>query len=212
MTVTSGSTRSFFETRIFTVDLLDMEALNAELERLVLAEAVREPGLVASNRGGWHSLPDLAQRPGTPYRALCDRLATYFQRVTEEAARAVGLDLPPYRLGLTAWAMAMGPGHYATLHDHAESTWSSVYYVNAGDPAPPTMPSAGVLAFVDPRRATPTAHGVDLFPTSFEVTPRTGRLVIFPGYLQHHVHPYLGQRPRISIAANAVVHPAPPSP
>jgi len=74
-----------------------------------------------------------------------------------------------------------------------------VYYVDAGDEAP--EPS-GQLSFVDPRRSGRTIPDLTLFPTSFDLKPRTGALVIFPGWLQHHVHPYRGQRPRICISAN----------
>jgi len=209
MSSTLVTTHTPFETPIHVLDLPDMESLNGVIERLLLAEAMRGQSLRVSNRGGWHSPPDLALRSGTPYQTLCDTLAEHFRNATAAAADRVGIELPPFRLALTAWAMVMGPGHYTTLHDHAEATWSSAYYVQAGDPAPYEMPAAGTLAFVDPRRATPSVRGIDLFPSAFEVTPRTGRLVIFPGYLQHYVHPYLGRRPRISIAANVVVQATP---
>jgi uncharacterized protein (TIGR02466 family) len=198
-----------FETPIHVIDLPGLERLNAELEQLVLAEAMREAGLVVSNRGGWHSRPDLARRVGTPFEPLCDELAAHLRAATLTQAESLGLELPPFRLALNAWAMVMGPGHYATPHDHAEATWSSAYYVQPGDPPPPNMPSSGLLAFIDPRRATPLSRGLELFPTTFEVTPKAGRLVIFPGYLQHFVHPYLGRRSRISIAANALVELSP---
>ena len=47
--------------------------------------------------------------------------------------------------------------------------------------------------------------GVDLFPTTFTVEPRNGRLVVFPGTLQHYVHPYRGIRERVVISTNVRV-------
>ena len=36
---------------------------------------------------------------------------------------------------------------------------------------------------------------------------RTDMLVVFPGWLQHYVHPYRGTRPRIAIACNVTMSP-----
>ena len=66
-------------------------------------------------------------------------------------------------------------------------------------------PDSGLLTFVDPRRGACPVVGLDLFPTTYSVAPATSRLVIFPGYLQHYVHAYCGERPRICIAANASI-------
>jgi hypothetical protein len=32
-------------------------------------------------------------------------------------------------------------------------------------------------------------------------------LVVFPGWLQHYVHPYRGTRPRVAIACNLTMSP-----
>ena len=44
--------------------------------------------------------------------------------------------------------------------------------------------------------------------STFTIRPRTGMLVVFPGYLQHYVHAYRGTRPRIAIACNLTLSPA----
>jgi hypothetical protein len=101
--------------------------------------------------------------------------------------------------------MILERGDYVVLHEHGEAHWSTVYYVDAGDD---DAAESGLLAFVDPRRGGRTVPGVDLFPTTFTVRPRTGSLVVFPGWLQHYVHPYRGSRPRVSISCNVVMEPA----
>lgn len=195
-----------FETPILVFQPPGTDELNAALAAKLLEERARDPGLRVSNRGSWHSVPDLARRPDPVYRELCDMLGRHFLQATRELAQARGhTQVPPLGLGLTAWAMVMDDGHYTLLHDHATATWSSAYYVDAGDPPPPDLPDAGRLAFVDPRRAAATVPGLDLFPSSLDIPARTGQLVIFPGYLQHFVHPYRGARPRISVAANAMI-------
>ena len=87
-----------------------------------------------------------------------------------------------------------------------------MYYVDAGDPPGEDRPQAGLLALVDPRRGGRPIPEMDLFPSTFTVTPRTGALVVFPGWLQHYVHAYRGARPRISVSCNLAMDAAPPAP
>jgi len=45
----------------------------------------------------------------------------------------------------------------------------------------------------------------------FDIAPRTGALVVFPGWLQHYVHAYVGDRPRICVSSNLTMEVAPPT-
>jgi uncharacterized protein (TIGR02466 family) len=198
--------RHLFETPIFVFDIPQTEAMVASLGRLLREEAATTPGLVVSNRHGWHSIPDLALRPEPVFRDMCAMLVEHFRYATDYTARNHGTrQMPEYGLALTAWAVVMERGAYTVVHDHPEATWSSAFYVDAGDPPSPEAPDSGLLTFVDPRRASSPVIGLDLFPTHSSVQPKTSRLVIFPGYLQHHVHPYVGARARICVAANATI-------
>ena len=58
----------------------------------------------------------------------------------------------------------------------------------------------------DPRRGGRPIPGLESGAT-FTIRPRTGMLVVFPGWLQHYVHPYRGTRPRIAIACNVTMSP-----
>ena len=131
------------------------------------------------------------------------------QEVRNEFGRRVmarGLRVPPHGWSVQAWSIVLDPGGYNRVHDHASSHWSVAFYVDAGDPA---SPLGGALSFIDPRRSALTIPGLDLDPATLDVFPQTGMLVIFPGYLQHMVHPYDGTRPRIVISANLSVQLAP---
>lgn len=201
---------ALFDTPVFAVEVSGCQDLHATLAAELVAEAAADPGLVVSNRGGWHSVPDLALRPDPAWRALSQIVVTHVRAATENLAHARGLEVvPPFGLSLTAWAMVMRDGDYTIVHDHPEATWSSAYYLDAGDADPEAHPESGVLSFVDPRRGASPVVGLDLFPTSFSIRPRTGLLVIFPGYLQHFVHSYRGQRPRVVVAANATLRVTP---
>ena len=171
------------------------EALSAEL----VAESQAHPGLRRSNVGGWHSLPDLAQRQRPPYSLLFPRLAAEMTAALTEFGRRRGVVPPPYRYVIQAWAMVMKAGDYTMLHEHAEAHLSGVYYADAGDAAPDP---SGHLAFVRPGGAGVALPGLPLTAGMFVVRPQTGLLVLFPGTLQHFVHPYQGQRPRVAVAFN----------
>jgi uncharacterized protein (TIGR02466 family) len=183
------------------------DAANAELDRELTGRLIREsqgtPGIARSNSGGWHSVPDLTLRAEPCYQDLLRRVVARVRAVVVEVARGQGLGDPPrYRSAVQAWAMVMRHGDHTLVHDHAESHFSVVYYADAGDADLAMFPDSGKLCFVDPRRGAPVLPGVDLFPTQFAITPQTGQLVVFPGYVQHFVQPYRGGRPRVSVSCN----------
>jgi hypothetical protein len=82
-----------------------------------------------------------------------------------------------------------------------------VYYADAGDADEAAHPASGLLALVDPRQGGRPMPGLEVVGTTYTVLPRTGRLAVFPGWLLHYVHTYLGQRPRVSISCNVIFEP-----
>lgn len=202
---------NLFATPVMVFKVDDVDELNRELATRLLAESETRSGLRRSNTGGWHSTPDLSQRPDECFQTLMRQVARHAQIVLHEVARARGQTLPvPYRVGLQGWAMVIGPGGYSVVHDHAHAHWSVVYYVDAGDADLAAHPQSGQLVLLDPRRAVADISGVDLFPTHFGIQPVTGMLVFFPGAIQHYVHPYRGTRPRVSISCNVRYEPETP--
>jgi uncharacterized protein (TIGR02466 family) len=189
-----------------------MDAVNRELGARLLAEKRASRGVSRSNVGGWHSLPNLSSRAEPCYHAVIQEIVNHVCSVTEELAADANAttEFSP-RCAVHGWATILHDGDYMILHDHAEAHWSSAYYVDAGDDAP-AHPESGRLAFVDPRRGSRSMGGIDLFPSTFTVRPRTGMLVVFPGWLQHYVHAYRGARPRICISCNVKLEPTAPPP
>jgi len=189
-----------FSTPIVVFDLPELAPVNAEIAAQLLTEEQTVPSWHRANVGGWHSVPDLSQRPHPAYRTLMRAIVDRVTGVVGSLATDMGIErVPPFRYGVTAWGMILRDGHYVTVHDHGDVHWSVAYYVDAGDEA--AEPS-GRLAFIDPRRSGRSIPELELFPTSFDVQPRTGALVIFPGWLQHYVHAYRGKRPRICVSCN----------
>jgi uncharacterized protein (TIGR02466 family) len=191
---------AMFSTPIVVFDLPGMDDCNRELAARLLAEEQAVPSWHRANVGGWHSVPDLSRRPEPCFRTVMRAVVDLVGHNVGGLAAAAGIEqLPTFRYAVTAWAMIMRDGHYVTTHDHGDVHWSVAYYVDAGDEAPPP---SGRLAFLDPRRSGRTIPELELFPSTFDVAPRTSALVIFPGWLQHYVHAYRGRRPRICISCN----------
>jgi uncharacterized protein (TIGR02466 family) len=194
---------ALFATPIFMFEDAGDAELDRDLVTRMVAESERSPGIARSNSGGWHSIPDLSQRPEPCYQDLMRRVVTRVQATFFELARGqpAAADVR-YRVGVQAWAMVMRNGDHTLVHDHTEAHFSVAYYPDAGDADPANHPDSGKLTFVDPRRGGTVIPGVELFPSQFAVVPQPGLLVVFPGWLQHYVQPYRGARPRISISCN----------
>ena len=205
-----------FATPVFVFDVPDTEEINPVLASLLLDESQQVPGLRRSNVGGWHSMPDLATRPEPCFPILMQRIVNHVGHAAAALARqAVTAGLAPapapdwlasMQWSVTAWGTVMSSGAYTELHEHGDAHWSVSYYVDAGAPASTEHPHSGSLAFVDPRRGGRPLPGLDL-PSTIMVRPRTGLLVVFPGWMQHYVHSYHGAHPRVCIAANVTMTP-----
>ena len=107
------------------------------------------------------------------------------------------------------WANVNRRGQYNRVHFHPGSTWSGTYYVDAGDSPSATNPLAGSLELLNPNQAPPMSFLSGLVPQVRIVQPQSGMMIVFPSFLPHAVHPYEGDRPRISIAFNVHKDPYP---
>ncbi len=201
---------SLFPTPVSMYDLNGMDEINRDLTSRLVAESEAVPSLHRSNLGGWHSPTDLAARTEPCYRSLVQNIATRVRETIDGLAQETGQKLPPMRMGVHGWAMVMRKGDYTIPHDHSEAHWATVYYPDAGDADQAAHPDDGLLAYIDPRHGARPMPGLDLLGTTFTALPRTGRLVVFPGWLLHYVHAYHGTRPRVSISCNITFEVAPP--
>lgn len=183
-------------------------ALAKRLTARFVTASQETPGVQRSNIGGWHSLPDLSTRTDPDFIGLMDAIWAGVRTSVDAlgASRGIGVGRS-YRFALQAWAMVMRAGDYTIPHHHAASPLSGVLYLDAGDPATETHPKSGRLTFIDPRNGVAPAEGFDLFPSLFEVRPRTASMAVFPGFVQHFVHAYQGGRPRVSVSFNVRFEP-----
>jgi uncharacterized protein (TIGR02466 family) len=193
-----------FPTLIGRFRVPDADAMNQDLQALILAEEEKYASLGRSNIGGWHSRTDFLNRRDPAVSALTTWLTWALRRMIDASA---GANTFQGTLSVSAWATLCRAGAYHAPHSHPDSAWSGVYYVDPGAESS-EQPLNGVLEFLDPRAGVEavTAPG-DPYGEPFRVRPQAGLLVVFPSWLYHWVHPYAGQTPRIAISFNAA--PAP---
>src|SRR5262245_27399412 len=178
----------------------DADAMNQELQTLILSEETRYSSLGRSNIGGWHSRTDFLHHTGPAVTTLTTWITWM---VNQMVTLTAGPDSYRGKISLSAWATICRAGAYHAPHSHPDSAWSGVYYVDAGTV---DRSLSGVLEFLDPRAGVEavTAPG-DPYGDPVRVRPEAGLLVIFPSWLYHWVHPYAGDTPRIAVSFNATL-------
>ena len=204
-----------FATPLVVLDVPDAASLNVELGRAIAEREKSHPSAHKSNMGGWQSTGDMDRWGGAAAVKLLAFARNVANRMTTDAEGAVGKGPYPGYFAVTwignMWANVNRAGHGNGFHSHPGAYWSGVYYVDDGgianDPA-----LGGELEFLDPRGAVPLMNAPNLrmsgSPTAGateKVTPKAGRMVIFPSWLLHQVRPYHGTATRISIAFNLAV-------
>jgi hypothetical protein len=101
-------------------------------------------------------------------------------------------------------ALVMGDRSFINTHkDSREGDITCVYFLSGGGEGQP-INSVGNPRFVledatryfdEPRLPFETRHG-------YSVNPRSGLAVLFPSYVPHNQHPYVGDTPHVQIVAN----------
>lgn len=193
-----------FPTLIGRLRVPDPEVMNRDLQTLILAKEAEYSSLGRSNIGGWHSRPDFLSNPDPAVSSFTTWLTWGLRRMINATAEGNTFQ---GTLSLSAWATICRTGAYHAPHSHPDSAWSGVYYVDPGSSSP-DRPLSGVLEFLDPRAGVEAVSAPgDPYGEPFRVRPQAGLLVLFPSWLYHWVHPYMGERPRIAISFNATVAP-----
>jgi uncharacterized protein (TIGR02466 family) len=144
--------------------------------------------------GGWHSHIALHQ----------DGEFALLSRAIRDLAEHVSRDLgyaAAGRLDIDAmWAIVNAPGASNQAHIHPGSLWSGVYYIAAEE-------GAGDIEFTDPRTANLMQRPAfekrpEVCGAFARYTPEPGRLLLFPSWLYHAVHPNLSGSERVIVSFN----------
>ena len=188
-----------FSTPIATHRIADAVALNQGLKEIILAAEAGKPSTGRSNIGGWRSGHDLLAQPEAAMESLRNEIRDAIGQVIQATAGANGFS---GHFAINGWANVLRRGNYNTLHNHPESAWSGVYYVDIGTQSA-EQPLSGMLEFMDPRPFVEMVSTPGMpFGLPVRIQPEAGLMVIFPSWLYHHVHAYVGEGARIAIAFN----------
>ena len=188
-----------FYTPIEWFEVEEALALNAALLADIAALRKQTEGVVRSNRLGWHSEPDLFQRPEASFKQLCDIIVACVTKTTSR--HFAKTDIAKWNEGYHGWINVNGKGAYNAPHDHSECLWSGTYYVSV----PKTnFPDSGAIEFMDPRtvQTQSTGRSGSFLNSKMKFVPEAGSLVVFPSYLLHWVYPNEHESERVSIAFN----------
>ena len=184
----------------------DSEELNRELIELVLAnERADDAGRgIRSNAGGWQSRGNIINRPERCIQKLKKRVETMVYTLLGEIVHEDSTERK-FTLLIDSWANVCRNRNYNVVHTHPNAMWTVVYYVSAGEPDQ-SVPCSGHLEVLDPRGAADCLQVPNTVldaRTLVENVP--GRMILFPSWAKHMVHPFIGSGVRISIANNVNV-------
>jgi len=104
------------------------------------------------------------------------------------------LKIPKYDYKMTSWITSFDKGEYAPVHNHLNADISGVYYYETNE-------KDGNIYFVTPTLAM-TSSIFSKLADNFHVTPEEGKLLLFPGWLQHGVSTNTTISNRKSLAFN----------
>ena len=179
---------AIFQTRLYRSTLdIDNEALLADIK--AWREADPE-GLPRSNGGAsWHSQINAWERP-----AFASLVQGVLDAATELLIEERAMGGSSARL-TSMWVNWLDEGGYNSVHGHGNTVLSGVYYVAGSGPP---------LALLDP---SPAAHALGIqrqggSKCHYTEPTKAGKLLMFPGYVQHYVDPHPGPGPRISVSFN----------
>lgn len=190
--------KNIFPTFVFDCIIKNKKSMNdALIEAIYLERARDERGIERSNcakLGGWHSKTTLHKDPD--FALLAFSVRDVAKHISQELGYAptVNLDIE------MMWAIINGPGAFNRAHIHPGSLWSGVYYVKADE-------GSGKIEFTDPRTAnlmrqpTYAKRPADCDPAKSFV-PEPGRMLVFPSWLYHSVHPNLTDGDRVIVSFN----------
>lgn len=187
---------ALFATPVVFDELEDAARLNGELQDAIIDQRNHDDGLKLSNRGGWQSRHDFEAWSGQAGKQLIEHAKALASQHTATTAPAGP------RWMVDSWANVSETGAFNMPHVHGGTFWSCVYYVSVGHG------EGGRLLLHDPRMPGLRMHAPDyrfreMGPEGFApIKPKAGLMVLFPGWVSHHVEPWHGTGTRISVAMN----------
>ena len=180
-----------FPTEVWKEDLDHID--NEELTNVILKMEQEEStvkssfGYPISSAGGWHGEPDLHNKENIQLQNILESIG----KVTDEIKRYNHFLKGIKTECIAMWANVNRYKDYNKLHVHPHCNYSGIYYVK-------TPENCGTLSFIDPRKERRMLMDSSLYDVestsvpaaaahTLIITPKEGRLVLFPCFLEHEV-------------------------
>lgn len=201
-----GKVQMLFPNPLGMYRVADADRLNPILLEEIEARRKVDPGIVRSNRAGWHSESDFFVRPESAHAEVSKAI---YAAVSDLTRRMRGPKATTgIQMQINGWINVNPPGAYNVPHDHPGSFWSGCYYIST-NPEPAQGDEGGAITFID-MRCAPTGQPLVKAPAfvgNHTVHPRAGALLLFPSNLKHWVHPNNWDKDRVTMAFNVFLSP-----
>ena len=172
-----------------------------QLRKSVLQEIEKwikkDPGIIRSNMGGWHSKTTHTGPLGKLTKIIAEEYAPIY-------GKAMGWQLKDRKFFSEggAWANVNPQGGSNNTHVHGNCVLAACYYVQTHG-----ADHGGALVFCDPRPGAVQYHPLIGEPNyinaqNIERVPNDHDLLLFPSWLPHRVALNKSKKRRISVAVN----------
>jgi uncharacterized protein (TIGR02466 family) len=176
---------------------------NTRLRQIILEHEKNNPGVPKSVVGGWHSREDFMAWPHPEIAQLREWISEATEELMTVTSGAAKEDFAAAEI--SAWANVLRRGAYHRNHTHPGCYWSGVYYVAVGGSGA-KWEHSGAIELSDPRGAVEmVALPGNPFGQRLTIDPEPGLMLMFPSWLRHAVHPFMGKGERITVAFNLAV-------
>ena len=125
----------------------------------------------------------------------------------QEASKAYILERgrnKKYRVDLGAsWFITYESGGFVSPHTHDNCSWSTVYYVQAGEDS---NKKNGATFLQAPYSRLKSDIGSESFQHGLQnFEPIEGKLIVWPSYIIHGSYPYIGKVKKNVLSANFII-------
>jgi uncharacterized protein (TIGR02466 family) len=169
---------------------------NEELKKYALTIRESTPGVIKSNFLGWQS--DILQIPNPQVSLLVDSIL----KKSDSLKSRLGFKEEYYFYLNNLWININQKSSFNRPHIHPDCLLAGVYYIDCNE-------TQGKIVFRNPSMVQQCIIDEDSISkftefnsSSWSATPETGKLMIFPSWLEHYVEPNITDQERISIAFN----------
>jgi hypothetical protein len=173
---------------------------NLQSELLTAVDKIKETNSFLKNEK-WHKTTHNLSDPTFRKNAIEEYSLQLFQQELNfhinEFMKTINTPVERYRNYKIygCWITQTMPGEHAHTHSHGHNDLSGVYYIKTNN-------KDGNLFFNNPLALLTHSYSFEHIPQQLEYIPEEGKIVLFPGWLEHGVKPNNTNDERISISFN----------